>query len=229
MAMVDREHPRPPGAMSPGVMPPGAMPEGYDEEAAATGWHGPELLFGMMFHAVAPGQSLLDLGIGSGLSSRLFLKAGLAVHGVDLSAAMLDLCRGRGFASLREHDLTRAPYPFADGSVDHAVCAGVLNFFAEPTLLFREVGRILWPGGLFGFVVGTRNENEPATEEVGREHTPSEQTLTMHRHSPAQVADLLAAGGLTLQASQPFTVFMDRERRRSMAAMAYVGQLPPPA
>jgi ubiquinone/menaquinone biosynthesis C-methylase UbiE len=62
----------------------------YDQEAEETGWFGPEILFGLSFKYLQPNQSILDLGIGTGLSSVLFHKAGLEVHGLDNSPEMLE-------------------------------------------------------------------------------------------------------------------------------------------
>ena len=46
--------------------------EAYDEEAEATGWFGPEVAFGLIYKYIQPGQSILDIGIGTGLGSVLF-------------------------------------------------------------------------------------------------------------------------------------------------------------
>ena len=46
---------------------------GYDNQARKTNWFGPEVVFGLAYEFVKTGESLLDLGIGSGLSSILFL------------------------------------------------------------------------------------------------------------------------------------------------------------
>ena len=52
---------------------------GYDEQARKTNWFGPEVVFGLAFEFVQPNESLLDLGIGSGLSALPFYKAGLKI------------------------------------------------------------------------------------------------------------------------------------------------------
>ena len=196
----------------------------YDDEAEATGWYGPEVAFGLTYAFVQPGQSLLDIGIGTGLGSILFRKAGLKIHGMDISSQMLDACRSKGFSSLHLHDLLKTPYPYDSESMDHAVCSGVLNFFSDPSPVFQEAGRILRKGGLFVFVVGDRHENGTHAIEVGAEHTGSEKTVTMYRHSFKQIAEWLALNGFEPLRSLPFTVFMDRERTKSMPARSYLAR-----
>jgi len=103
----------------------------YDKEAEAVAWHGPAVVFGLMYHYIEAGQSLLDIGIGTGLGSVPFARAGLHVFGMDNSSAMLDGARSKGFArDLRDHDMMSVPYPYDRGSFDHAICVGALQFFA---------------------------------------------------------------------------------------------------
>ena len=194
----------------------------YDEEAEAAGWFGPEVAFGLTYAHVQPGQSILDIGIGTGLGSILFLKAGLEIHGVDISPQMLDACRRKGFSSLYLHDLSTTPYPFDSDSFDHAVCTGVFNFFSDLSPVFKEAGRIIRRGGLFAFVVGDRSENEAHAVEVGAEHTKSEKAITMYLHSAKQIAELMAMYGFEALRDLSFTVFMDRERTKSMPARSYL-------
>jgi predicted TPR repeat methyltransferase len=194
----------------------------YDKEAEATGWYGPEVAFGLTYAYVHPGQSILDIGIGTGLGSVLFHKAGLKVHGMDISPKMLDECRSRGFSSLQLHDLSKSPYPYDSASIDHAVCTGVLNFFSDLSPVFQEASRIIRNGGLFVFVVGDRSENETHAIEVGAEHTKSEKTVTMYRHNVKQITELLVLYGFELLRDLSFIVFMDRERTKSMPARSYL-------
>lgn len=194
----------------------------YDEEAEATGWFGPEVAFGLIYKFIQPGQSILDIGIGTGLGSVLFRKADLKVYGMDISEDMLDACRAKGFADLRRHDLNESPYPFDSENMDHAVCLGVFNFFRDLSPVFREVARILREGGLFVFVVGDRMEDEAMEFVVGPEHTHSGGSMTMYRHSARQINGWLHEFGFTPQRRLAFTVFMDREKTRSLQAAAYL-------
>lgn len=194
----------------------------YDEEAEATGWYGPEVAFGLTYAHVQPGQSMLDIGIGTGLGSILFIKAGLEIHGIDISPQMLDACRSKGFSSLHLQDLSKTSYPFDSESIDHAVCTGVFNFFSDLSPVFQETSRIIRKGGLFVFVVGDRSETEAHAVEVGAEHTKSEKTVIMYLHSTKQIAKLMAKYGFESLRDISFTVFMDRERTKSMPARSYL-------
>ena len=198
------------------------MIKAYDEEAEATGWYGPEVAFGLTYAHVEPGQSMLDIGVGTGLGSILFRKAGLEIHGMDISPQMLDACRSKGFSSLRLHDLSKTPYPFDSESIDHAVCTGVFNFFSDLSPVFKETGRIIRKGGLFVFVVGDRSETEAHAVEVGAEITKSDKTVKMYLHSKEQIAELTSKYGFESLRALSFTVFMDRERRKSMPARSYL-------
>lgn len=199
-----------------------AMVEAYDEEAEATGWLGPEVAFGLAYKYIQPGQSILDIGIGTGLGSVLFRKAGLRVYGMDVSPEMLAACRSKGFTNLSQHDLTEPPYPYKSASLDHAVCVGVLNFFSDLSPVFRESARILRPGRLFVFVVGDRAEGETPEVVVGAEHTRSSTPVTMYRHSARQIGSWVDENGLTLLQSLAFTVYMDREKAHRLQARAYL-------
>jgi predicted TPR repeat methyltransferase len=198
------------------------MINAYDEEAEATGWYGPEVAFGLTYAHVQPGQSMLDIGIGTGLGSILFLKAGLEIHGFDISAQMLDVCRSKGFSSLYLHDLTKTPYPFDSESIDHAACTGVLDFFRNLTPVFQEASRIIRKGGLFVFVAADSSEKEGQTIEVGTEHTKTGRPVTIYLHSTKQIARLLAIYGFEPLKDLSFTVFMDRERTKSMPTRAHL-------
>ena len=201
---------------------PTTMAKAYDEEAEASGWFGPEVAFGLIYTFIQAGQSILDIGIGTGLGSVLFRKAGLKVYGMDVSQDMLDACRTKGFTDLTMHDLSEIPYPYDSGSLDYAVCLGVFNFFRDLSPVFREVARILREAGRFVFVVGDRTEDEAMEFVVGPEHTHSGGSMTMYRHSARQINGWLHECGFIPQRRLAFTVYMDRDKTRSLQAAAYL-------
>jgi predicted TPR repeat methyltransferase len=124
----------------------------YDNQVQACDCHIAEVLFGLCYEFIQPRQRLLDLGIGSGLSAALFAKAGLEVHGMDFSPAMLEVCRAKGIAvDLKQHDLQQTPWQYPSVQFDHVVCCGVLHFVPDLEAIFGEAARVLRVGGMFAF------------------------------------------------------------------------------
>ena len=126
--------------------------ENYDKSSEESGWYAPEVLFGLMYRHVNLDDTLLDIGVGTGLASVLFEKAGLVIHGIDRSPSMLAQCgRTHPAFTLVEHDLTIAPWPFGKDRFDHAVSTGVTHFLTDLRLVFSEAARIIRTGGTLGF------------------------------------------------------------------------------
>jgi len=124
----------------------------YDTQSLKHQWQVPSALFGMMYLQLHAGQSLLDLGMGTGLGSLPFHKAGLKIHGLEKSPAMIGQCRNRGLPwELYHHDLTNIPWPVEDDCIDHVISAGVFHFIGELDTLISEASRVIRSGGLFGF------------------------------------------------------------------------------
>ncbi|MBA2778331.1 methyltransferase domain-containing protein [Billgrantia kenyensis] len=104
--------------------------------------------------AIQPGETVLDLGSGSGMDSLL---AALAtgpdgqVLGLDMTEAQRRkaerLAREAGFDQVTFHaGYIEAP-PFADASVDVVISNGVINLSADKPRVFAEAARVLRPGG----------------------------------------------------------------------------------
>jgi predicted TPR repeat methyltransferase len=124
----------------------------YDNQVQAYDCHLTDVLFGLCYAFIQPGQRMLDAGIGSGLSAELFARAGLKVSGMDFSPAMLEVCQAKGIAQeLKQHDLQQIPWPYPSGAFDHLVCCGVLHFIPDPEPVFAEARRVLREEGLFAF------------------------------------------------------------------------------
>ncbi len=135
----------------------------YDQQVEAYESHAHDLLFGLSHPYAGPGQRLLDLGIGTGLTSEPFDRAGLEIYGADGSAEMLRVCRAKGFARERRLlDLRAGPWPYPDRFFAHALACGLLHFLEDLAPFMGEVARLLGGGGVFVFTVAA-----PAQAESG--------------------------------------------------------------
>ena len=195
----------------------------YDKRVKEYGWVGSEVAFGLAYEYTSPGQTILDIGIGTGLGSILFHKAGIVIYGLDNSDAMLDICRNKGFASdLQLHDMSKFPYPYDGVSLDHAVCIGALQYFENIQPVIEEVGRIIRESGVFVFTVMDRSPSESAAMVLGPEITDSGSTDTIYRHSTPQISEYLQVCGFESVKSLEFNMFMDRDKRRKSPVKIYV-------
>ncbi len=167
----------------------------YDKQVLAYGCYITDVLFGLCYEYLQPGEKLLDAGIGSGLSSFHFEKAGLEVHGMDFSPAMLEICRAKNFtASLKQHDLQEAPWPFADGSFSVLVCCGVFHFIHGLESVFSEAWRVLESGGIFAFTTKVYSAQETCQQEVFRENSGD---FEIYSHAPRVIETLLEKEAFT--------------------------------
>ena len=201
----------------------------YDHQARKTDWFGPEVVFGLAYEYVKPGDTLLDLGIGSGLSSILFHKAGLQVFGLDGSSEVLEVCRSKGFAAgLKEHDLRDLPLPYPDSFCEHVISVAVLNSFQDLEPLFAEIARIIKAGGVFAF---TLEEQKPGQEDrypinrVEVDEEPNEETAVMlFRHSETYIHRILGQNGFKPLKALEFVAFKYPAENRDVYFKAYAAQ-----
>ncbi|WP_330180946.1 class I SAM-dependent methyltransferase [Nocardia sp. NBC_01503] len=94
------------------------------------------------------GRRILDAGCGSGPLFAELRDRGATVTGIDASAGMLELARGRlgTEADLRIADLAD-PLPFPDNTFDDVAASLVLHYLRDWKPTLTEVRRVLRPGG----------------------------------------------------------------------------------
>ncbi len=77
------------------------------------------------------------------------------VRGVDLTAAMAakarENLRKAGIVNAEVWKVETEHLPFADNTFDAVISNGVINLSPEKETLFREVHRVLRPGGRLGY------------------------------------------------------------------------------
>ncbi|HEX8916686.1 MAG TPA: methyltransferase domain-containing protein [Humisphaera sp.] len=108
--------------------------------------------------SLRPGEVVVDLGCGGGLD--VFLAAGRVgptgkAIGIDMTPAMIDRARaaaakgvgGKPFTNVEFHLATIDKLPLPDASVDCVVSNCVINLADDKPAVFREIARVLKPGG----------------------------------------------------------------------------------
>ena len=110
------------------------------------------------FASLKPGEAVVDLGCGGGLD--VFLAAakvgptGKAI-GIDMTPEMLELARqnaakgegGKPITNVEFHQATIDKLPLPDASVDCVISNCVINLAPDKPAVFREIVRVLKPGG----------------------------------------------------------------------------------
>jgi predicted TPR repeat methyltransferase len=171
--------------------------DNYDNLVKEYDSYAHDLLFGMSFEYVKADEKILDIGIGTGLASIKFSQIGLKVYGLDSSEDMLHACRSKSFTeALDLYDLRRKEIPYEDNFFNHVICCGVLHFTGDLRDLFREVKRVVRPGGIFTFTIAPHNNGSGFTEEDTAWGVP------IFKHSPEYIGKLCDENGFTLEKEQ---------------------------
>jgi len=105
---------------------------------------------------IKPGMTVLDLGSGAGFDAFLALnRVGPTgrVIGVDMTDDMLALAREnaakRGVTNVEFRKGFIEDLPVESGTVDYVISNCVINLSADKPAVFREIARVLKPGGHF--------------------------------------------------------------------------------
>lgn len=134
--------------------------------------------------------TVLDLGCGTGLSSLPFIRQGYQVHGVDLSAGMLEQAKKHPFASLTCSDLETDELNF-DQRFDYICCLGVMEFIKESESFIKKCNSLLKDGGIMGITFPL--------------NIYSEAELTLYSYTPDEALNLLQRCGFRVEEMMLFT------------------------
>ncbi len=103
-----------------------------------------------------PGQTVLDVGCGSGYFSRHFSNVNLGVTGIDPDPAMLKYARSQP-GKVNYLQGTALQLPFENETFDHCTAITSLCFVNEPMQALTEMWRVC----RYGIALGLLNRNSP--------------------------------------------------------------------
>jgi SAM-dependent methyltransferase len=125
-----------------------------------------------------PGERWLEAACGPGVVTRALAPRAGAVHGVDLTPAMVELARREaaalGNATFSVGDATALDDP--DGSYDGALARFTLHHVPVPARLVEEMARVVRPGGAVVLADHLLDEDPAAaawSQELERLRDPS--------------------------------------------------------
>jgi SAM-dependent methyltransferase len=127
--------------------------------------------------AEAKPMQVLETAAGTGIVTRRLrdrLHPGAALTATDLNPPMLEIAKAkfRGGEHVAFQPADALQLPFGDAAFDAVVCQFGIMFYPDRPKSFREVNRVLKPGGRYFFSVWDSHRNNPfgriAHEVVGR-------------------------------------------------------------
>ncbi|MEO0748608.1 MAG: methyltransferase domain-containing protein [Pseudomonadota bacterium] len=170
--------------------------------------------------ALQPGETVLDIGCGTGLST---LKAAEAVApggrsvGADIAEQMLVKARSQaaGFANVEFLRADAQIHGFEDASFDAVISRFGVMFFADPAAAFANIARAVKPGGRMVFMTWSGITENPwfmvprdiAIARLGAvEPTPPNAPGPMGLADREYTADLFSKAGLNDVQISPVTM-----------------------
>jgi ubiquinone/menaquinone biosynthesis C-methylase UbiE len=134
--------------------------EGMDRGMEQRHWHTAKHALARM--PVEAGDTVLDLGCGSGYAARALREADAAARAYGLDGAPEMVRNAREYTDEPTVAYVLGDFgslPFADDSLDHCVSMEAFYYAADPHETLSELRRVLRPGGTFYCAVNYFQEN----------------------------------------------------------------------
>jgi len=181
--------------------------------------------------AARPGETVLDIGCGTGVTTLPLAAVAGHVTGIDISAPMLGVararCAGAGNISLLQADAQT--HDFAGARFDLLVSRFGVMFFEDPVAAFRNLRRAMAPGGRLVFACWSTIADNPhwqipfdlAVPEVGPPAPrPPNAPGPMAFQDPDYVTEILRGAGFDDVSVTPTEVAMIGESLAEEARIA---------
>ncbi|MDG1995100.1 MAG: class I SAM-dependent methyltransferase [Emcibacteraceae bacterium] len=101
---------------------------------------------------IGPDCHVLEIGSGPGNLANLLTRLGAEVKGIDFSEKMIAVAN-QHYPDITFKEANAEEVPFVDSVFDCVVANFVVHHLARPEVVFKEIKRVLKPGGKFVFAV----------------------------------------------------------------------------
>lgn len=167
--------------------------------------------------ALRSDAQILDAGCGSGRNMADLARRG-TVSGVELAASSLERARARGVGDVRAGSLEE-PLPFDAAGFDLAVALDVLEHLRDDAPAWRELARVVAPGGLLVVTVPQYAWLWGEHDVVSHHHRRYTRALLVARAAQAGwTAERLTAFNSALLPAIAAARFVQRARRSPQPA-----------
>jgi ubiquinone/menaquinone biosynthesis C-methylase UbiE len=209
----------------------GSMPEFYDRILVPVMFERFALDLAERLRGITSGQ-VLELAAGTGIVTRALarmLPDAVAITATDLNPAMLDQAKSHaGLERVHWQEADALALRLEEGRFDAALCQFGVMFFPDKRAAFREVLRVLKPGGRFLFSVWGNREGsiwEVAAEVVGRflARDPGSLVSPPYNDIAAVQAELVTAGFRSVAAEDVTKYTHSASPREAAVSMCHGG------
>jgi phosphatidylethanolamine/phosphatidyl-N-methylethanolamine N-methyltransferase len=154
-----------------------------------------------------PGERILEVGVGTGLSLPLY-PVGCDVVGIDISEPMLDRARmrldGLNHASVRLVNMDAREIVYEDGHFDKVLAPYVISVVPDPARVMNEIARVCRPGGT---VIVVNHFQSTFAPLAAVEHLLTHLSTWVGFRMDLPVAAVTRTPGLTLVRTQRVNAF----------------------
>lgn len=165
---------------------------------------------------------VLDVGVGTGQTSEIFIKKGASVTGIDISQKMLDLAGSKyKFKTLIKHDITKGlPEVLKSEKFDIIVASGIFEFTKDMENILKNLLKLLESNGIIVLtyeVFGENNAYESKkTAPLGdgiKPELPKLLRFNVYRRTPEEINSLIQGLKLKIKKRKIFTAYYKSEQK----------------
>lgn len=201
--------------------------EDYDNSIINNNWNGPVVIFDLTEGLLNPASKILDLGIGTGESSKRFQQAKHLITGLDGSANMLKQCQKKNIGStFIFQNMEEFPYKIENNSFEAIISNGVFHLIYDLRPVISEIKRILIPGGLFTFTFESADDKSEATKiRPGVWERETESGVLTYKYSEEIIFEYLLLNGFEILKKTRFLAYTNPHNQENVYFIAIVAQL----
>lgn len=179
-------------------------------------WAAPAVMERHIKPYIKRGGEVLDIGVGTGQSARIFIEHGVNITGVDISERMLEIAQSKfKFKKLIRSNVEKGLLNFFPiEKFDIIIAIGILEFIEDIKKTLIEVRQLLKRGGVIVFTYELfKPNNNYGIKKIsplgaGLEKTPNLLGFKVYRRLPVEIDNILKEISLTIVSREKFIGYL---------------------